>query len=806
MPLPLPVLDTRRWSDLVDEGRALIPRYAPSWTDHNVHDPGVTLIELLAWLTEQDIYRVNRVPDRHRRKFLALIGFNPRPPRAAQAVLTFEPDAGTQPFDLPAGAEFEATGAGDKPVRFRTLRDLTVAAVELAAVRVEEVNAEGNHATRDRTGDWREGLPFMALGRNPLPGAALYLGFTDLPAQVPLALAFHFQGPGNDAAERERINLEAQAQAAACRPVLPAIACEDDAGQLPTPGDTLPPHHSAQVVWEVSTGSGANDWSRLEPVTDGARPDIGQVMDDTRSLTLDGIVEVNLPSTMEPTALGQAAASQLFYLRARLASGAYDAPPLLLDLAPNGVAVEQAVPLAQTFTIAAGVTPAGPIPAPGETTRLRMELDDLGVVQTLLFDAAALNWPDLLVLDYQPPTGVTTGQITLDLALAGVANGQPGQQVTLPEAPVQVESLQLYTHIGDVWQVWTRRDDMDASRRTELHFTLDATSGDLLFGDGERGRLPPAGALVLVSYRAMRAEKGNVAARTVTRPAATLHNALFLAGLPAGVMDQLPRITTNRLPARGGAAVEGLPEAAGRAVETLHAHERLIDLCDETNCQTLDQVDGRRVRAIWAPTRATNLLDIERLALDVPGTRVARARAWPALHPAYPCLQAPGVVTVVVIPDMPVARPEPSQGLLDAVRRYLDRRRTVGTRIEMVGPHYLEVRVRARVQPLLNASPSRVRTDIVVALNAFLDPRHGGPAGLGWPFGRDVYRSEILQLIDDVPGVDHVLELWLSSEAGEPQCGNLSLCPTWLVTPGAHEIEMGTKQWAGSRITPCAEP
>ena len=84
MPLPLPNLDTRRWSDLVDEGRALIPRFAPGWTDHNVHDPGVTLIELFAYLTESLLYRANWIPERHRRKFLALLGYPALPPTPAQ--------------------------------------------------------------------------------------------------------------------------------------------------------------------------------------------------------------------------------------------------------------------------------------------------------------------------------------------------------------------------------------------------------------------------------------------------------------------------------------------------------------------------------------------------------------------------------------------------------------------------------------------------------------------------------------------------------------------------------------------------
>jgi hypothetical protein len=72
MPLLLPDLDDRRWTDLVDEGRALIPLFSTVWTDHNLHDPGITFMELFAGETELDLYRVNRVPPSHVRKFLAL--------------------------------------------------------------------------------------------------------------------------------------------------------------------------------------------------------------------------------------------------------------------------------------------------------------------------------------------------------------------------------------------------------------------------------------------------------------------------------------------------------------------------------------------------------------------------------------------------------------------------------------------------------------------------------------------------------------------------------------------------------------
>ena len=151
------------------------------------------------------------------------------------------------------------------------------------------------------------------------------------------------------------------------------------------------------------------------------------------------------------------------------------------------------------------------------------------------------------------------------------------------------------------------------------------------------------------------------------------------------------------------------------------------------------------------PTKAVSVLDLERIALDVPGTRVARARAWPGVHARFSCLSAPGAITLVVIPDLAIPQPQPSAGLLRALKRYLHRRRMVTTMLDLVGPTYLAVSVRATVRLRRGAAPADVSVRIEQALNTFLNPLHGGPDGRGWPFGRPVYRAEILQLIDGVP-------------------------------------------------------
>lgn len=108
MPLPVPNLDDRQFQDLTDEAKRRIPRYCPTWTDHNVSDPGVTLIELFAWMTEQYLYRLNQVPDKNFITFLNLIGMQLEPATPAKGDVTFTLAAAPTPerrIIIPAGTE-----------------------------------------------------------------------------------------------------------------------------------------------------------------------------------------------------------------------------------------------------------------------------------------------------------------------------------------------------------------------------------------------------------------------------------------------------------------------------------------------------------------------------------------------------------------------------------------------------------------------------------------------------------------------------------------------------------------------------
>ena len=113
MALPVPRLDDRSFQDLVDDAKRLVQQRCPGWTDHNVSDPGVTLIEAFAGMVDQLLYRLNRVPDKHYVKFLELIGLEQRPPSAARGTVTFWL-AAARPYSVLVRAETEvATGRTD---------------------------------------------------------------------------------------------------------------------------------------------------------------------------------------------------------------------------------------------------------------------------------------------------------------------------------------------------------------------------------------------------------------------------------------------------------------------------------------------------------------------------------------------------------------------------------------------------------------------------------------------------------------------------------------------------------------------
>jgi baseplate J-like protein len=270
-----------------------------------------------------------------------------------------------------------------------------------------------------------------------------------------------------------------------------------------------------------------------------------------------------------------------------------------------------------------------------------------------------------------------------------------------------------------VWIQWQELQNFFVSGPSDRVYVLDHAMGRLFFGDGDAGMIPPLGAAIqATSFQSGGGLAGNVAAATITQ----------LLGSLAGVSG-----VTNPRAAEGGADGETLEGYQSRAPLTV----------------------SDRGRAIVAQ-------DYETMAHEA-SAGVAVTRAMGPLDPSG--RPVPGWVTLMIIPQSTDPRPVPSAGLRQDVLNYLLSRApadvVAAQRINVIGPTYLPVDVKATVAPMDPAQAGTVEQDAIAALAAFLNPLTGGPQGLGWDVGRGLYASDIATTLGDVDGVDYVEALGL---------------------------------------------
>ncbi|MDX1616481.1 MAG: putative baseplate assembly protein [Candidatus Promineifilaceae bacterium] len=269
MPLTTPKLDDRHFQDIVDEAKKRIPHYIEEWTDHNVSDPGVTLIELFAWMTDIILYRLNRVPDLHYVKFMELLGIQLRQPVPAQVPVTFWLSA---PRDevmvIPAGTEVATTQTETEPsIVFTTDDNFRIVPPELEAI-ITRVAAAGGGAQKQyldqnvrRAESGFEG--FEAFSQVPQVNDAMYFGFKGEISQ-------HILGFEMDC---------------------------DPAGGAGIDPD-LPPY-----IWEASTGDKDQRWEQCEVE-----------LDTTKGLNGPGNIHIHLPKMGKFSINKQS----LYWVRARV--------------------------------------------------------------------------------------------------------------------------------------------------------------------------------------------------------------------------------------------------------------------------------------------------------------------------------------------------------------------------------------------------------------------------------------------------------------------------------------------------------
>lgn len=383
-----------------------------------------------------------------------------------------------------------------------------------------------------------------------------------------------------------------------------------------------------------------------------------------------------------------------------------------------------------------------------------------------VFSFKQMRAGEVIECDYYVEVGEGGGNIHGEVVIS-LASACPTVVEDSPSSVVEYEPQREQAR----WRDWTRVDDFDASGPEDTHFVLDTCAGQIRFGDGVNGDIPPAPAsetdenIRVVSFQAGGGTAGNVAALAIDSFAKPFH---------VKSDGRLFDLTVNQR----AAAVGGLDKEA------------------------LEDAEARARRDLKTQYRAVTDADVEYLALNTPGLRVARARAIPLYAPGlrgYPQVQAPASVSVVVVPYSTSLRPFPSEGFVRTVCRHLDRHRLLTTRVYVIGPEYVGVGVNATVRLHAEFGQTETLARIQKSLNDFLRPlpAEDNPEGSGWPFGRTVFRSEIYQLLESVEGVDCVEKVTLTATGvgvARSAEGNILIPPQSLVYPGAHSIEIVAPQ------------
>ncbi|WP_027088189.1 putative baseplate assembly protein [Cohnella panacarvi] len=732
--LPRLPLDDRTFESMVKDARRGIPQQLPEWTDENAHDPGVTMLELFAWLSEMQQYYLSRVPERNVRKFLDLLGVAPSAAIPAEVDATF--GNVREAVFVPGGSKLQAEDQAFETAESVWLLPLEIERIvtrtEREASDMSAFNADGNVA-------------FYAFGRNARAGSKLYIAFDRAPPQ------------GESVSVRFRLN----------------------DGEPPEDLPKVTP--SARVVWKYY-GIGENGeqaWIPLELASD-----------DTLQLTYSGSITFALHAPMEPVVVHPAGDRPRYWICCSLEEPGYERPPRIERILLHTVKARQQNTLAE-YSLHDGTG------QPGFRIALERFLAYYGEVRVQVreSDGRWREWREItsfadsgpndrayVVERGDPQRGSVTvrfGEGTKGaLVPAGAGNvrvvcsswkfaaartvgrsgGLPRMKMALPplggpllgELLIQVAVPDPNGETAPLFEDWTMVDQFDRSGPLDKHFVLDSDTMEIRFGDDENGAIPDrssADNVFILACVTGGGSRGNIKPNLLTRFAQPEQERLGLTVTNAGY-------------GAGGAEPETLQAATRRASEQ------------------------------WlTPYAAVTNEDYARIACETPGLRIARAHVIPQYAPGRG--YSPGAVTVVVVPEGLGTAPKPSKGFLDTVARHLDDRRLITTEVHVIGPEYVQVTVHATVvvEPHYMEEAHR----IVTALNLLLSPVDGPGAVQGWPFGRTVQKGDVYSAISRLTGVAYAQDLWLDAEgqsASKNAAGDIVLPPNGIVVSGMHQIQL----------------
>ncbi len=278
--LPELILDSDSFENLIEEYRSQIAGIYPDWTDYNYHDPGITFLELFAWMQENQQYFMQQIGEAHYRQFFRMAGISPltrTPARVlAEAVRSGEP----REFIIPSGTVFTSGG-----LPFETVQDELIPAAVITSVERQDPDGRIEYTAEAGAAAEQDALSLLAFGPNPQPGSSMTLHISGtLRTDTDMHLSLILKDQGRNQADREHA---------------PTVTALD---------------------WEYRTADG---WAPLTVKED-----------ETCGMLYSGRISFSLEN-------GPAADGDNTALRAVLRSGVYDAAPIIMSVSLREIELRQ---------------------------------------------------------------------------------------------------------------------------------------------------------------------------------------------------------------------------------------------------------------------------------------------------------------------------------------------------------------------------------------------------------------------------------------------------------------------------------
>lgn len=734
--LPLKNLDDREFDQIMEEAIKLIPQLSEEWSDTNYHDPGVTFIELFAWLIEMQQYYLNRITEKNRLKFLKLLSAMPKKLSQAETSVYF--NNYKDGYKIPKGTKLTAKNN----IVFETAEEVTYCTSKIEKVMVStELDFIDNSMLNGN-----DEVYYFAFGEEPKSGNKLYIGFDKaLPAGEEIKLSFKFYD--NYPVSRGKFD--------SFEEVKPLVKLS---------------------FKYYGFDKGKSLWSEVD-----------LIKDETVQFLLDGSITFSIGNPMKPAKIDIASDKERYWICFTILEEGFQLSPRIDAIQLNSVRALQQDTKAivtelssdgqpyQSFIVNHYVDYYGYnlVQIKNEEGRWveyskaeeGAEYSSKDKVYWIAKDkknkSVLIKFSDgkngaipkcgeknIRVLSYMPEFE--------EMRFLGKSDGSMNQCFELQLENIIDKGFML--EIGEedevtgeyTWKRWTRVEDFEGSKPWDLHYVFDDAEKLIQFGDNERGAVPKASEvdnICIISCTLSNGEEGNIKEKGIDKV-------------------------------------------------LLLEEENCIEVCNYSNgeggslAETIEEAENRVLLDLKRPYKAVTSEDYEAIALNTPGLYITKAKAIPLYEPFmynYPTNKAPGQVTVVVVPYSEKDMAIPEKRFLENVKTHLDKHRLLCTELHVIPPEYMKAYIIATV-----VVKSHITTNLKMLLKS-LQEFFNEKDGMGWHLGKTLSKGDIYEVISGIDGVEYISDLTLNVEGKgikKLSNGDIEIPPYALLYEGKHEIDV----------------